>query len=452
MRVTVFECLGLEQRAVIAHHVEHMVVGRPDELTCEGLDIFQVTPVRTDRVVHRQAVNTTDLEVFLAVSGRGVNRAGAGLGGDMITEDYRNVLVVEGVTQFHVLQRRAAGRTQLRRVLHADARCHRLRQVARQHDVHHAAFDLSGKQNVFQFGVQAHGLVRGQRPGRRGPDRDAGHAGPRLDAKGRQQAFRVDRGKQHVDGRRGLVLVLDLGLGQRRTAVETPVHRLGALLQVATLDDGGQRADHIRLVKETLCGVGIVPVAEHAHAAKTVALKVDLTLGIVTALLAERGGIDLATDLANLLLDLQFDGQAVTVPAGHVGRTQPGKQARFHDHVLEDLVDRVAHVDIAVGIRGAVVQDPQRPVGGLVLDPVVEIRFFPCFEHARFAVGQVGLHRERGLRQVYRVFIIHYSFLPCRPEFPGRSFRLGQDGPGRPFVPFHLFDQLFEAVEMRFIA
>ena len=175
MRVTVFECLGLEQRAVLAHHVEHVVVGRPHELACEGLDILQVTPVRANRVVHRQAVNTTDLEVFLAVAGRCVHRAGAGLGGDMVTEDYRDFLVVEGVMQFHVLQRRTADRTQLGHVLHADARRHRFRQVARQHDVDRAAIDRSGKQHVFQFGVQAHGLVRGH-----GSIQLQGHLGRQL--------------------------------------------------------------------------------------------------------------------------------------------------------------------------------------------------------------------------------------------------------------------------------
>jgi hypothetical protein len=36
-----------------------------------------------------------------------------------------------------------------------------------------------------------------------------------------------------VDGRRGLVFVFDFGFGQRRAAVQTPVDRLQALIEIA---------------------------------------------------------------------------------------------------------------------------------------------------------------------------------------------------------------------------
>jgi hypothetical protein len=51
-----------------------------------------------------------------------------------------------------------------------------------------------------------------------------------------------------VDRRRFLVLVLDLGLGQRRAAVEAPVHRLQALEQVAGPVQVADRADLVGLV------------------------------------------------------------------------------------------------------------------------------------------------------------------------------------------------------------
>jgi hypothetical protein len=60
---------------------------------------------------------------------------------------------------------------------------------------------------------------------------------------------------------------------------------------------------------------------------------------------------------AELLLDGVLDRQAVAVPARDVLRVHALELARLDDHVLEDLVDRVAHVDLAVGIGRAVVQD-----------------------------------------------------------------------------------------------
>jgi hypothetical protein len=60
---------------------------------------------------------------------------------------------------------------------------------------------------------------------------------------------------------------------------------------------------------------------------------------------------------AVLLLDRVLDRQAVAVPARDVLRVEALELALLDDHVLEDLVDRVAHVDLAVGIGRAVVQD-----------------------------------------------------------------------------------------------
>jgi hypothetical protein len=57
------------------------------------------------------------------------------------------------------------------------------------------------------------------------------------------------------------------------------------------------------------------------------------------------------------LLDGVLDRQAVAVPARCVERVEAFQLAALDDHVLEDLVDRVADVDLAVGVRRAVVQD-----------------------------------------------------------------------------------------------
>ena len=44
---------------------------------------------------------------------------------------------------------------------------------------------------------------------------------------------------------------------------------------------------------------------------------------------------------------------------GTYGARNPAMRLRFHDQILEDLVERRAHVDVAVGKGRAVVQDEQ---------------------------------------------------------------------------------------------
>ena len=64
---------------------------------------------------------------------------------------------------------------------------------------------------------------------------------------------------------------------------------------------------------------------------------------------------------ARFLHDLEFDRQPVAVPARHIRRAETGHRFRFHDQILEDLVQRRAHVDVAIGEGRAVVQHEQRP-------------------------------------------------------------------------------------------
>eukprot|EP00825_Cyclidium_porcatum_P015070 TRINITY_DN18331_c0_g1_i1.p2 TRINITY_DN18331_c0_g1~~TRINITY_DN18331_c0_g1_i1.p2 ORF type:complete len:130 (-),score=18.79 TRINITY_DN18331_c0_g1_i1:31-420(-) len=80
--------------------------------------------------------------------------------------------------------------------------------------------------------------------------------------------------------------------------------------------------------------------------------------------------------------------------------------AELDDDVLEDLVDEVAHVDVAVGVGGAVVEDPFAfgVRGGA--DLLVEVLVLPEFDHGGFARGEVGFHVEVGFGEVEGVFVV----------------------------------------------
>ena len=178
-----------------------------------------------------------------------------------------------------------------------------------------------------------------------------------------------------------------------------------AAVEVELLED----LDVAGLVFRQVGEVGVVPLAAHAQALEALALAVELLGGVLAADLAEGGGVDLLHLFrAELVFNLVLDGQAVAVPAGHVGSVVAAHALVFDDDVLEHLVEGVADVDGAVGVRGAVVQDE----GGVVLvgleDLGVEVHLLPLLEALGLALGQAGLHLEAGLREVHGVLVIGF--------------------------------------------
>ena len=108
---------------------------------------------------------------------------------------------------------------------------------------------------------------------------------------------------------------------------------------------------------------------------------------------------------AVVFLDLPLDRQAVTVPAGDVVGVVARHLAGAVDHVLVDLVERGAEVDVAVGIGRAVVKDEQRAAGGGGAQLGEQVGFIPFCEDAVF-FRQVATHRKAGLRQEDRVAVV----------------------------------------------
>ena len=224
-----------------------------------------------------------------------------------------------------------------------------------------------------------------------------------------QKRLRVGSLEAHVDGRRGLVLILDLGLGQRRTAIGAPVHRFVAALQVAVGDDAAKGAHDVGLVAEIHGEIGMLPVAEHAQPDEIDALAFHLGARVFAAGLAELVGRHLAAGLADFLFHRQLDRQTVAIPAGHEGNVEAIQQLGLDDNVLEDLVDGVTDVNVAVGVRRTVVQDVLRPSGARLAHATIEVRLLPIFQRLGLARGQVGLHRKIRARKVQGVLVIVFG-------------------------------------------
>ena len=68
-----------------------------------------------------------------------------------------------------------------------------------------------------------------------------------------------------------------------------------------------------------------------------------------------------AAFFAILFFDLPFVRQAVTVPARHIIRIVPGHLLRAGNEIFQDFVERMTDMDIAVGIRRAVMEHEFRP-------------------------------------------------------------------------------------------
>src|SRR5262249_61326304 len=76
---------------------------------------------------------------------------------------------------------------------------------------------------------------------------------------------------------------------------------------------------------------------------------------------------------AVLLLDLPLDRQPMAVPARHVIRIVAEHLLASRHHVLEDLVERMADMDVTVGVARAVAEDEFRASARRWPHPLVEI-------------------------------------------------------------------------------
>src|SRR5450759_4160309 len=91
-------------------------------------------------------------------------------------------------------------------------------------------------QDIVEIRMHIQRLVGGYGPGRGGPDHRIDRAvGQPIQAKGFGKFFALAflQWETDVDGDGFLVLVLDLRLGQRRTAIEAPVDRLQAAVKIS---------------------------------------------------------------------------------------------------------------------------------------------------------------------------------------------------------------------------
>ena len=386
--------LDMEEGSLLAEEINDLRVGVPDAHAGEVLGAFLEDAVIVNRVRDLEAVLAADHIVVRAVSRSGVDDAGTGVVGNMRAKDGGNVKRQVGVMEAEELKIHALGAADDMVLLHAGALHGALIELLPE-DKALCVIALGLHDDVVELRVEADAAVSGHGPGGGGPDDDREGAGAFLGhIELRENCLLVDGAEAHVDGQGVDVLVLDLSLCKRGAAVAAPVDRLEAAYKIAVFDDLSEAADDVRLGVEIHGEVGMIPVADYAEALEVSLLGLNLGLRVLAALLAELSGGYLAAGLSDLLLNLELNREPVAVPARDIGSIIAGERLRLEDDVLQDLVDGMPEMDIAIGVRRAVVENEALSASPCRTDCSVEILLVPGVQHSRLPLRQVGAHGE----------------------------------------------------------
>src|SRR4051812_48472904 len=125
----------------------------------------------------------------------------------------------------------------------------------------------------------------------------------------------------------------------------------------------------------------MVPVTENTQAFELGALDIDVFPGIRIAGSPDGSGVrGSVTGLAHVLGDLEFNGQAMTIPAWHIRRVEAAQGLILDDDVFKRLIERSADMDIAIRERGTIVKDEFCGSSALRLDTLVQPGRFPFFQ------------------------------------------------------------------------
>ena len=215
-----------------------------------------------------------------------------------------------------------------------------------------------------------------------------------------------------IDGGRGVVGIFDLGLGQRSLFNRRPHHGLGTPIQAAIHQDPAKFTSDGCFSLIGHSGVGVMPVAKNTKALKFLGLHTKPVGGKIPAFLAEffdRNFVLILALLAVLFFDLPFNRQAMTVPAGNIVGVLAKHGLRPVDHVLENLVQRVPNVKLAIGIGRAVMENKRLGIGTGFAETAIDINLLPASQNLRLFFRQPSPHREVGLWQEHCLFIVHHK-------------------------------------------
>ena len=219
--------------------------------------------------------------------------------------------------------------------------------------------------------------------------------------------------KLHPDLIRDIIFVFDFGFCERGLFHDRPHHRLRAAVERTVVREFHELARDLSLGCEVHGRVGMAPIAFHAEALELLALDIDPMRGKGTALapkLHDRYRIPVFSFCAVVLLDLPFDREPVTVPAGDVVGIVSQHLLGARHHVLQDLVERVPDMDVAVRIRRTVVQDEFGSAARSCAQARIEAELLPARENLRLLLRQPSAHGKVGFGEKKSLAVVAGGF------------------------------------------
>ena len=404
---------------------QHLVCGLEELAPNQGDPGIEST-VAADRGDHFESVLPTDRHVLGAVRGCLVHQTGAVGGGDVVGEHHEVRLAGEldqlertlVVPVLHLGTADGLGDVPDRAaVLVTDATEHCLEQRPGHHEVLAAV----GGPHVVDPRVHRHRGVADQRP-RGGRPHQHGRADPR--AAGEREADE-DRRVDDI-----LVALRDLMIAQRGLVLGAVRRDPVVLDQQTGVEDLLERPPDRFDVVGGHRPVGLVEVYPVAHPVGQLGELVDVTRNRLAAHLVELLNpevLDLGLAVqAQFLLDRQFHGQAVAVPAGLAVDPASLHGLEAGEDVLEDPGLNV--VGAGMPIRGgwAFEEGPRLTgLGGLpaAVEGVVAL---PLLKHLVVHGHQVELGRNCAVAARLPLWGLAHRFVPCRRRCKGRTPPLGR--------------------------
>src|SRR5712692_376471 len=116
--------------------------------------------------------------------------------------------------------------------------------------------------------------------------------------------------------------------------MDAPVHRAQPFVDESLLEERIESGHDGRLVARRHGGVGIVKSPKHADSLELFALKVEIFFRVLAAFRADIHRLHLELFAAQLLIDLDLDGQTVAIPSWDEGRIKSSHGFGLNDEIL----------------------------------------------------------------------------------------------------------------------
>ena len=337
-------------------------------------------------------------KVVHAMSRSGMNAAGAGIQSDMVAFQHISQTVQQGMMEGGQFPFSTGHFTAHKFIIFYLAFFQRLRC---QFLVHEVVFigRLVMYPYIGELRVHADGFIGRNGPGSGGPD--DGKELVLRHAFG-SKALQVHCREFDINGRRLSVFIFNFCFSQCGFAVGAPIHSLLAFVNVALVGHFAENFQFLGFQMGIKGDIGVSEITNYAHADEIGLLDGNPFLGIGQAFSTKFQRSHVGPVFAGILQYRIFDRKSVGIPAGNIVGFIAGHMLVADNDILQCLVQCMADMNLAIGIRRSIMKNKGRcaVLSSLFLSGMIEVMFLPEIHKARFLLRQIAAHGEIRLRQM----------------------------------------------------